>query len=291
MNEQSYTLIIPENGNLALKVYSFDNNNPFDHVQRLNYYSIIFITGGSGRLKADFSEYSFGSNRAFFFSPYQPFMFLPDEGMSGTVLYFYPEFFCIYRHQKEVSCGLLFNTVYQPPFIEITSNEAGGFNDVTNQIKTEIINPGIGQYELLVSYLKILLINASRIKLKQNETIHHNTRSLEEPLMIQKLKDVIEEHYRSRLSAGDYAALLHTSIKTLGKTTKSYFNKTLTNLVSERIVIEAKRELYLTSKTVKEIAYELGFDDEYYFSRFFKTNTDVSPQVYRQTVGAGKATA
>jgi YesN/AraC family two-component response regulator len=77
----------------------------------------------------------------------------------------------------------------------------------------------------------------------------------------------------------------------LGKITKSYFNKTLSSLINERIIIEAKRELYLTNKTVKEIAYELGYEDEYYFSRFFKVNADVSPQMYRETVGAGKMMA
>ena len=56
-------------------------------------------------------------------------------------------------------------------------------------------------------------------------------------------------------------------------------------MIAERIIIEAKRELYLTNKTVKEIAYELGYNDESYFSRFFKTNADVSPQLYRETVG------
>lgn len=50
-------------------------------------------------------------------------------------------------------------------------------------------------------------------------------------------------------------------------------------------------ELYLTNKAVKEIAYELGYDDEYYFSRFFKNNVDISPQVYRDTVGFGRAIA
>ena len=50
-------------------------------------------------------------------------------------------------------------------------------------------------------------------------------------------------------------------------------------------MIEAKRELYLTNKSVKEIAHDLGYDDEYYFSRFFKNNADVSPQMYRETVG------
>ena len=85
--------------------------------------------------------------------------------------------------------------------------------------------------------------------------------------------------------------LLHISPKTLAKLTKTHWNKTLTHLIAERIVIEAKRELYLTSKAVKEIAYELGFEDEYYFSRFFKTNADISPQLFRETVGYARAEA
>jgi AraC family transcriptional activator of pobA len=43
--------------------------------------------------------------------------------------------------------------------------------------------------------------------------------------------------------------------------------------------------LYLTNKAVKEIAFELGYDDEHYFSPFFKNNAEVSPQMYRDTVG------
>ena len=66
---------------------------------------------------------------------------------------------------------------------------------------------------------------------------------------------------------------------------KKYFGKTLTEMIFERIIIEAKRELYLTSKSIREIAFELGFSDEFYFSRFFKNSTDISPSLYRETVG------
>ncbi|MEX0662390.1 MAG: helix-turn-helix domain-containing protein [Balneolaceae bacterium] len=83
--------------------------------------------------------------------------------------------------------------------------------------------------------------------------------------------------------------MLTISAKALATITKKHFNKTLTELISERIIIEAKRELYLTNKPIKEIAFELGYEDEYYFSRFFKKNADVSPQFYRETVGFGKA--
>jgi AraC family transcriptional activator of pobA len=91
-------------------------------------------------------------------------------------------------------------------------------------------------------------------------------------------------------TSSDYAGLMHASTK-LNRVSKTYFNKTLSSLITERIIIEAKRELYLTSKPVKLIAYELGFKDEFYFSRFFKNKVAVSPQLFRDTVGFDRADA
>ena len=79
--------------------------------------------------------------------------------------------------------------------------------------------------------------------------------------------------------------MLHVTPVVLARAAKNHFNMTLSDLITERIIVEAKRELYLTDKTVKEIAYELGYDDEYYFSRVFKGKADISPQFYRDTIG------
>jgi AraC family transcriptional activator of pobA len=100
-----------------------------------------------------------------------------------------------------------------------------------------------------------------------------------------------EEHYKIKHSPSEYADMLNMTTKSLNRLSKVYFNKTLSNLIAERIVIEAKRELYLTEKPVKKIAFELGFNDEFYFSRFFKSNTKISPQIYRDTVGFNRASA
>jgi AraC-like DNA-binding protein len=142
---------------------------------------------------------------------------------------------------------------------------------------------------LLISYLKIFLINGSRLRIEQSPLASAEISGLKEPFVLQNLKDAIEEHFKTKHAPADYADLLNISPKALAKITKNHFNKTLTNMIAERIVIEAKRELYLTSKPVKSIAYELGFNDEFYFSRFFKNNADVSPQLYRETVGFAKA--
>lgn len=159
------------------------------------------------------------------------------------------------------------------------------------QMKTEIQNPALAQYEVLISYLKIFLITAARLKVQQRSEMMQSIKDLKEPFVLQNLKDIIEKDFRTKHSASDYAKTLNISTKALAKITKMHLNKTLTELISARIIIEAKRELYLTNKAIKEIAYELGYDDEYYFSRFFKANADVSPQLYRDTVGFGRASA
>ena len=287
--QTALTLVNAQNGNLAFKLFSFEDDSYFDHLQRNNYYSLIWVTNGIGKVKADFSEYDFEKNSLFAFSPYQPFMFFANRNLKGIALQFHPDFFCIHMHQKEVACnGVLFNNIYQPPFIFLGDASSTTLKMLINQMETEMQNPALAQYELLVSYLKIFLITASRLKTEQQPQTLLAIKGLKEPFVLQNLKDAIEKDFKTKHSASDYARGLNISAKALAKITKTHFNKTLTELISERIIIEAKRELYLTNKAIKEIAYELGYDDEYYFSRFFKANAEISPQMYRDTVGFGR---
>ncbi len=284
-----FTLVNPQNGNLAFKFFTFEDDSYFDHIQRNNYYSLIWLTRGNGKVKADFSEYDFKPNALFAFSPYQPFMFVSSKNIAGVAIQFHPDFFCIHKHQTEVACnGVLFNNIYQPPFITIDNISLSTFKMLMEQMKTEMQNPALAQYELLTSYLKIFLITASRLKTEQEPHALKAVADLKEPFILQNLKDAIEKDFKTKHTASDYAKSLNISAKALAKITKAHFNKTLTDLISERIIIEAKRELYLTNKAIKEIAYELGYQDEYYFSRFFKTNADISPQLFRDTVGFGR---
>lgn len=288
--KNSFTLINPQTGNLAFKVASFEDNSHFDHIQRLNYYSLLWVKKGNGRVKVDFSEYDFTENQLLAFGPYQPFMIQTNEPIVGIAIHFHPDFFCILKHHEEVACnGVLFNNIYEPPYVMIDEVAKASLEMILEQIKIEMQNPALAQYELLISYLKIILITASRLKKDQQPKVVTQVGDNSAPFILQNLKNYIELHYKTKHSASAYADLLHITPKALAKITKNYFNKTLTDLISERIIIEAKRELYLTNKSVKEIAYELGYDDEHYFSRFFKNNADVSPQMYRENVGFARA--
>lgn len=288
LSQSVYTLVNQQNGNLSFKVFEFDNSSYFDHIQRNNYFTLIIITSGEGLAKVDLCEYSFKENTLFAFYPYQPFMLASEGPLTGISIQFHHDFFCIYRHHREIAAnGILFNNIYQQPFILLDQNNKQILLNIVGEIVNELKMEALRKDEVLVSYLKIFLVLATRIKLEQQsiKSVNGNDKQL---LIIQDLRNAIEDNFRTKHSASDYADMLHVTPVVLSRAAKNHFNMTLSDLITERIIVEAKRELYLTDKTVKEIAYELGYDDEYYFSRVFKGKTDVSPQLYRDTIGFNK---
>ncbi|WP_312392493.1 helix-turn-helix transcriptional regulator [Chryseobacterium sp.] len=292
LSQSVYTLVNQQNGNLAFKLFEFDNNSYFDHIQRNNYFTLILITSGEGTATVDLCDFQFQENTMFAFYPYQPFMLCSKKPIMGISIQFHHDFFCIYRHHKEIaSNGILFNNVYQQPFICLNEFSKSSILNLINGIANELKADGFRKDEVLVSYLKILLVTATRIKLEQQSLQDLQTTNIKQQFIIQNLKNAIEDNFRIKHSASDYADLLNQTPASLARITKNHFNKTLSDLITERIIIEAKRELYLTDKTIKEIAYELGYNDEYYFSRLFKNKTDISPQIYRNTIGFNRGNA
>lgn len=278
MSTHTYTLKNVVKDELVFSVVHLEEGMLSDGLQRGSLYTMGLVTSGEGAVQSDQAEYVFSQPVLMCFTPYQPFV-LKAAGCKGFVLNFHPDFFCIHKHNHEVACnGVLFNNIYQPPFHAPEEYVVTKLVRIVEDMQLELMQEGLAQYELLVSLLKIFLITASR---SRGDGVAEG----EPPFVLQKLKDAIEEHYRQKHSAGDYAALLNMSPKALAKLTKRQFSRTLTDMIADRIIIEAKRELYLTSKPVKTIAYELGFNDEYHFSRYFKNKAAISPQVYRNKVG------
>ena len=75
----TFTLIDPQNGNLAFKLFTFDDGSTFDHIQRLNYYSLIWVQEGKGNAKVETTQFDFNANTLFSFVPYQPFMLKAEK--------------------------------------------------------------------------------------------------------------------------------------------------------------------------------------------------------------------
>jgi AraC family transcriptional activator of pobA len=271
----------------SFRVSHFENDEQFNQLKSYNYFVVVIILKGSGTMTADGSSYDFSNQSLMSFSLYQPFQITCQKDCEGYLVAFHPDFFCLHQHRSEVSCnGILFNNIYESPLLQLSTNDLNNLLPAVTGLFAEMRREK-QDTEVLISYLKVMLINASRIKVSQREASSDISQKVPERLV--DLQSTIEANFRTIHTASAYADLLNHSQAALNKACKETFHKTLSELIADRIILEAKRELYLTNNAVKAIAYDLGFTDEFHFSRYFKRHIGISPQYFRDTVGVGKS--
>lgn len=285
-----YSLDDALNNQIAIRIAYFDHENPAFTLTQHNLFTLLLCFEGGGSVVRDTSIYGFESLCLLSFAIYQPFIIEERIPFSGIMISFHPAFFCLFKHRYEVSCnGVLFNNLYDSPVLELETAQMQSLVRLADQIREELSRGQAPDEEILISHLKVFLITATRLKLER-WSAGGGALPAKSPAG-EELMAAIEANFKQMHRPSDYGSLLHISTRALNKISKSCFNKSLSELISERLIIEAKRTLYLTARSVKQVAYELGYEDEFYFSRFFKKQVGVSPQIFRDRVGFNKLNA
>jgi AraC-like DNA-binding protein len=254
------------------------------------HYTILWLKEGAEKIFIDANQYRLKRNTIFFLSPNQKYL-IDSNFIKAVRVSFSRDFYCIQRHKKEVSCdGVLFDNSYQAPYIELNECTEKNFDDIISKIVEEFENPNIAHAEMLLTYLKIFLINSTRIKLADSEPANNNSQTCLSGRQVYsdtyiKLKELINSEFRKNHSPSRYASSLNINTKSLEKIVKNESGKTISDLIKERLIIEAKRLLCYSSYTIKEIAFDIGFNDPAYFSRYFKKSTQLSPQEFKLSWG------
>lgn len=256
--------------------------NEFMENHRHNHYEIIWLKKGKGSHHIDGQKFSYNGSVLFLLSPGQVHKIEQEEKGEGFVIKFLPELF---KNQKEVEeyliDSLLFDAIEAFPVINLTAAQYKVFEDLFYQITVEFNTSEIGQQQILASFLKILITNITRVKHLQQtynftSDLGHN--------VFRNYKIAIEKSFKSIHSVNEYVALLNTNARNLNSITKKFSNKTAGQIIADRIILEAKRYLHHNTLSIKEIAFELGYDDPAYFTRFFKNNLGISPQQYKESI-------
>jgi len=246
------------------------------------FYTVILITKGSGEFYADIGRFSFKAPVLLFSTPLQKLIISNKGTLEGFVIQFHGDFYCIEYHKSRVACnGLLFNNIYIEPSVTLTNEEALSFERICHDIELEFDSPQPDEI-VLRSYLQLFLAKSSSIKLR-NMAAGATAQSKDEKM--EQFVRLLEKNYLTLHKPADYADLLSMSVNNLSKRCNRYFGKSPSLMIQERLILEAKKKLHLTRQSVKEVAFALNFSDEFYFSRFFKKFTGVSPQAFRDQAG------
>jgi len=202
---------------------------------------------------------------------------------AGRVL-FHGDFYCIEYHKKEVACnGLLFNNIYLQPVVPVKKSLFREIEHIVERMRSEMGNDAKFSASVVKAYLQLILALASKAKkqLIESEWLMKPALGAEGP----RFQQLLENHFVKERSAHFYAGQLNLSARAFSNKIKQQLGKPPSVLIHERVILESKKQLHLTYLSVKEIAAKLGFDDEHYFSRYFKKYVGISPTSFREQVG------
>jgi len=159
-------------------------------------------------------------------------------------------------------------------------------DEYISQMEQEFENKEeFGKELILRNCLRSFLIQIQRRK-KEFESSSEQLPELpdEKRLQLVKFVNLINENYKKGFTISEYAGLLHISSRSLSELTHQLLNKTPSQMIQERLILEAQRMLLYSNLNINQIGYRLGFDDASYFVKYFKKHTNISPSEFRKSV-------
>jgi len=234
-------------------------------------------------MQHEMQEFSFDGPCLLFFSPFHPFRLVSHIDPEGMVLQFSSEFYWFGQGRAfDSTLYKLFRNVDHPVF-PLNEQDVVIVENQLESIVREFEWFDTPSSKMICSYVKSLLIHSLRIQseLGTDKVITQNNLSKDYQLL-KNLNCLIHQNYKTLKRPAEYAELLNITPSALTKAARKNFGRTVTELIQKRILEEARRELALNGKSVKEVAAELGYDDQYYFSRLFKKVSGISPDEYKR---------
>ncbi|QJB34584.1 helix-turn-helix domain-containing protein [Chitinophaga oryzae] len=253
---------------------------PRQYPHRHTYYEILLLHCSKGIHYIDFQAWPFNGAVVFLLSPEQVHQ-LDREASTGYSLKFDPSFFTSGNDPDSQLLGhFLFDNMQSYPVIPLEPADLARLENLMNIAREEYDQATEDTTPILFSYVRVLLMEIMRIRRRQLSEPHLLPGQPQTQLL--QFKQLLHQHFHELHEVQDYAARLHITPRQLNALTQKLTGKTAGALIKERVLLEAKRLLFLNELTVKEVGYRIGFEDPAYFTRFFKKNTGKSPQQFRE---------
>lgn len=248
-------------------------------LHQVEFYIILFFEEGQGYHTIDFTDFKCSKGTLITIRKDQIHKFFKGNNLKGSLLLFTDDFLVSYLEEMEAQkTMLLFNELLGVPKLQLLDSEFQGVLQIINRIKEEYFNVNDNHsFSIIRSELHILITKLFRLKAEKGK-IDFGRKYLKEFGVLQQL---IEENVSKTTRVKDFAQMMGMSTKTLTTITKSIVHKSAKEFIDEICTKQIKRLLINTELSIKEISYKSGFEETTNFYKYFKRQTQTTPEQFR----------
>jgi AraC-like DNA-binding protein len=246
-----------------------------------SFYHLVYFSGGSGTHSIDFVTFPVEAGQIYFMIPGQVHSWNFDTKPSGYIVNFSEQYInALVANPRYLDQFRFFSGMANEQVINIPGEDR---REVEQLLET-VIKEGNSELKLKDDFARTallqLFIQVSRFTPieKGKEKSNYNS------LLLRNFQNLIDQHYKEKKLTKDYAALLYVTPNHLAALSKDVTGRSAGELIRDRIILEAKRLLINAKMSIAEIALELDFMDNSYFSKFFKKYAGVTPEEFRKQI-------
>ncbi len=251
-----------------------------DVPHRHDYYTVLLVKRAEGYHVIDYNKFSFAELEVHFVSPGQVHQVALISKPQGSVITFSKEFLVKNNIPESFISNInLFQPFGNTPPLKLDPHTYARLDELIAEMQTCMkadLNYGSRATGALLQLFLIYCNNSSKLNIAQ---IDEGNAGI---CILRDFKRLVEEKYKEWHKVKDYTSELHISAKHLSQTVKNITGKVAKEHIQDRLVLEAKRLLLHTSVSIKEVAYQIGFEEPLHFSGFFKKRVGMSPSQFRQ---------
>ena len=246
---------------------------------RHSFYHLLFFSEGGGKHTIDFNHFDVKPYQIYFMVPGQVHSWDFDGHVDGYVVNFSSSFFQSFLLKSEyLSSFSFFNGITLESVIDLQDSVQQPVLSLFEKLITESQQHTVLKDDMLrVLLLQIfIMIQQSISSDKQRST------PFQANPILTNFQKLIEKNYLEIRLPSEYAELLNITPNHLNALCKEHLGTQAGEVIRDRVVLEAKRLLVNLGLSVSEIAYKLNFNDNSYFTKFFKKEAGMSPEVFRR---------
>lgn len=246
------------------------------------FYQIIWFRHGKGIHHIDFVDYPITDNTIFFVAPGQIHAFDGLNNYEGVIILFNASFLADEESSESIFLKYnVFNAYDSCPYCKVSHEEAERLMTLVNEMYREYpLTKAFAHKDYMQYLVHLFLVRVQRSGERNEEPKLYITSTANRTFV--RFRQLLEQNFHQLHTVQAYADMLNISTRTLTKYVGQSTHHSPLQIINDRIVLEAKRKLHHTSLNIKEIGYELGFEDPSYFVKFFKRLTGMMPKEFRQ---------